>query len=109
MQRKEPHINPKALDNSIVEKLLELMEVKGDSWVKRSITRMYDVYKCGKNMWVVRGKRRLGDGEAIYVVEFDEERGSFKCTCHQPYKPYAKSRKRACSHVGACLFHHIFL
>lgn len=91
-----------------MEKLLELMDVKGSSWVKRSMTRMYDVYECSRNTWIIRGRRKLGDGETIYVIKFDEEGGSFKCTCQQPYKPYAKSRRRACSHVGACLFYHIF-
>lgn len=108
MHYREPRMDPKVLNNRIVEKLLELMEVKRTSWMKRSMTRVYDVYECNRNMWIVRGRRGLGDGEDIYVVEFDEESGSFKCTCHQPYKPYAKSRRRACSHVGACLLHHLF-
>ncbi|MDH5815237.1 MAG: hypothetical protein QE164_00330 [Candidatus Nezhaarchaeota archaeon] len=108
MRLRGPHTNAKALDHRIVEKLLELMEDRGPSWVKRSMKRMYDVYECSGGTWIVRGRRSLGDGETIYVVEYDEERGSFKCTCHQPYKPYAKSRRRACTHVGACLFRHIF-
>lgn len=108
MRSREPCTDPKVLNNRIVEKLLELIEVKGGSWMRRSMARMHDVYECDKNTWVVRGKRRFGDGEAVYVIKFDEERGSFKCTCQEPYKPYAKSRRRACSHIGACLFHHIF-
>jgi hypothetical protein len=91
-----------------VEKLLELVEARGSSWVKRSAKRVYDVYECRRGKWVVRGRRELGDAEDVYVVEYDEESESFRCTCHQPYKPYASNRKRACSHVGACLFYYIF-
>jgi hypothetical protein len=99
---------PKVLEPYIVEKLLELVEAKGSSWVKRSVKRVYDVYECGRNKWIVRGRRELGDAEDVYVVEYDEESESFRCTCHEPYKPYASSRRRACSHVGACLFYYIF-
>jgi len=101
-------MNAKILDDRIIEKLLALMENKGSSWIKRSMKRVHDVYECDRNTWIVRGRKSLGDEETIYVVEYDEEKGSFKCTCHQPYKPYARSRRRACTHVGACLFHHIF-
>lgn len=108
MRSREPRTDPKVLNPHIVMKLLELMEVKGGSWVRRSIARMYDVYECDDSTWIVRGRRKFGDGEVSYVVKFDEERGNFKCTCQEPYKPYASSRRRACSHVGACLFYHVF-
>ncbi len=107
MRHRAPSERPKLLEPYIVEKLLELVEARGSSWAKRSVRRVCDVYECGRDKWVVRGRRELGDAEDIYVVEYDEERGSFRCTCHQPYKPYASSRRRACSHVGACLFYHI--
>ena len=108
MRPREPSERPKLLEARIAEKLLELVEAKGSSWAKRSVRRAYDVYECGESEWVVRGRRELGDAEDIYVVVYDEDSGSFRCTCHQPYKPYANSRRRACTHVGACLFYHIF-
>jgi hypothetical protein len=108
MRLRAPSERLKLLEPRIVEKLLELVEARGSSWTKRSVRRMYDVYECMRNKWIVRGRRELGDSEDIYVVEYDEESGSFRCTCHQPYKPYASTRRRACSHVGACLFYHLF-
>ncbi|MEM4576388.1 MAG: hypothetical protein QW701_02855 [Candidatus Nezhaarchaeales archaeon] len=108
MWRREPDASPKTLDCGIVEKLLELTEAKGKSWVKRSIARVYDVYECRKNTWIVRGRKKLGDAEHLYVVKYDEGRGSLICTCNQPYKPYFKSRRHTCSHIGACLFYHLF-
>lgn len=108
MWRKEPNVNPKTLDDGIIEKLLELSEVRGKSWVKRSIARVYDVYECRRNVWIVRGRKRFGDAERLYIVEYDKGGRSFACTCNQPYKPYSKSRRHACSHIGACLFYHLF-
>ena len=108
MRPRGPSERPKPLEPHVAEKLLELTEARGSSWLKRSAKRVHDVYECGRNKWIVRGRRELGDVEDVYVVEYDEESGRFRCTCHQPYKPYASNRRRACSHVGACLLYHVF-
>lgn len=108
MPIKTPNTNPKPIDSHIAEELLRLIEIKGQSWIKRSLMRIYDVYECKSDTWAVRGRRKMSDAEPLYIVEYDREKRRFKCTCQEAYKPYASSRRRACSHIGACLFYQIF-
>lgn len=103
----EASLKVKLVNPIVAENLLRLCELKGESWVKRSIARLGDVYECHRNTWAVRGRRKLGDSEPLYIVKLDEETGRFKCTCQQAYKPYASSRRGSCTHIGACLFHHL--
>ena len=107
MPIKEPSTKPKMIDSHIAEEILSLIEIKGKSWIRRSIARLSDVYECRDGTWIVRGRRRMGDAEPIYIVQFDKNSKKFKCTCQQAYKPYAKTRK-ACTHIGACLFYQLF-
>lgn len=107
MPTREASTNTKLLNEYMVEELLRLIEVKGKSWVKRSLTRINDVYACGEGKWAVRGRKRMGDAEPLYIVTYDERARRFRCTCSQAHKPYANNRRGSCSHIGACLLHHI--
>ncbi|RFA95822.1 SWIM zinc finger family protein [Pyrobaculum aerophilum] len=85
-----------------VEKLKADFPGKSYSWVKRALLRLGDVREVRDDLYLVEGRRELGDWKSLYQVWFSQREGKWYCTCY--FSTFGMRRKRdICTHVAAVM------
>jgi len=85
-----------------VASLRERFPGKPGSWIVRALLRLGDVREAGWGLYVVYGRRELGDRRPLYHVWLS--RGRWLCTCY--LSPYGWRRSRdICTHVAAVMLY----
>ena len=75
---------------------------KSYSWIKRAVLRLGDVKEVRDGLYVVYGRRELGDWKPLYQVWFSEREGRWLCTCHLGQFGHRR-RREICTHVAAVM------
>lgn len=87
-----------------IEKLKAEFPGKSHSWIKRSLLRLGDVREVREDLYLVEGRRELGDWKPLYQVWFSEGDRRWYCTCY--FSVFGLRRKRdICTHVAAVLLY----
>ncbi len=87
-----------------VESLMADFPGKSYSWVRRALMRLGDVKEVKENLYVVYGRRELGDWKPLYQVWFSEGEGRWLCTCY--FDRFGHRRRREiCTHVAAVMLY----
>lgn len=85
------------------------MPPRGSAWLRRCMVRVGDVREVIEGeLWIVEGRRELGDQDRRYFVfrRIVKGREVFTCTCQDPAKRFSSRRSRlTCSHIGAVLIY----
>ena len=85
-----------------IEKLRADFPGKSYSWVKRALLRLGDVREVRDSLYLVEGRRELGDWKPLYQVWFSQ--GKWYCTCY--FTAFGIRRRRnICTHVAAVLLY----
>ncbi len=85
-----------------VERLKADFPGKSYSWIKRAVLRLGDVREVRDGLYLVEGRRELGDWKPLYQVWFSE--GRWYCTCY--FTAFGLRRRRdICTHVAAVLLY----
>ncbi|MEM1759781.1 MAG: SWIM zinc finger family protein [Pyrobaculum sp.] len=85
-----------------VERLRADFPGKSYSWIKRALLRLGDVREIRDDLYLVEGRRELGDWKPLYQVWFSQREGRWHCTCY--FSTFGMRRKRdICTHVAAVL------
>ena len=87
-----------------VESLRENFPGKSYSWVKRSLLRLGDVKEVRENLYLVYGRRELGDWKPLYQVWFSEREGRWFCTCYLSAFGFRR-RREICTHIAAVMLY----
>jgi len=87
-----------------VQSLREDFPGKSYSWIKRALMRLGDVREVRENLYLVYGRRELGDWKPLYQVWFSEREGRWYCTCYASAFGYRR-RREICTHIAAVLLH----
>ena len=87
-----------------VESLREDFPGKSYSWVKRALMRLGDVREVRENLYLVYGRRELGDWKPLYQVWFSEREGRWLCTCYLSAFGFRR-RKEICTHIAAVMLY----
>jgi len=87
-----------------VESLREDFPGKSYSWIKRALLRLGDVREVRENLYVVYGRRELGDWKPLYQVWFSEREGRWFCTCYLSAFGFRR-RREICTHVAAVMLY----
>ncbi|MGC8584340.1 MAG: hypothetical protein ACP5MH_11545 [Thermoproteus sp.] len=75
---------------------------KSSSWIRRALLRLGDVREVREDLYVVEGRRELGDWKPLYQVWWSEAEGRWLCTCY--YTQFGlRRRKDICTHVAAVM------
>jgi hypothetical protein len=75
---------------------------KSRSWIKRALLRLGDVREVREDLYVVEGRRELGDWKPLYQVWWSEAEKRWLCTCY--YTQFGLRRRRdICTHVAAVM------
>ncbi|AET34157.1 hypothetical protein [Pyrobaculum ferrireducens] len=75
---------------------------KSRSWIKRALLRLGDVREVREDLYVVEGRRELGDWRPLYQVWWSEAEKRWLCTCY--YTQFGLRRRRdICTHVAAVM------
>ncbi|MEM1606129.1 MAG: SWIM zinc finger family protein, partial [Fervidicoccaceae archaeon] len=77
---------------------------KSRSWIKRAIMRLGDVRELKSGLYLVEGRRELGDWKPLYQVWYSERDGKWYCTCYFSHFGFARQRD-ICTHVAAVLLY----
>ena len=85
-----------------VESLAADLPGKSYSWIRRALIRLGDVKEVRDNLYVVHGRRELGDWKPLYQVWFSEREGRWLCTCYFGQFGHRR-RKKICTHVAAVM------
>jgi hypothetical protein len=85
-----------------LERLRERFPGKPGSWLVRALLRLRDVREAGWGLYVVYGRRELGDRRPLYHVWLS--RGHWLCTCHLSAWGWRRSRG-ICTHVAAVMLY----
>ena len=88
-----------ALDDA-VGRLREMFPGRPHSWIKRAVLRLGDVREVRDGLYVVYGRRELGDWKPLYHVWLSEREGRWLCTCY--FGAYGW-RRMICTHVAAVM------
>ncbi|MEM1599096.1 MAG: hypothetical protein QXI07_11390 [Pyrobaculum sp.] len=90
-----------ALDKA-VDRLRAKFPGKSPSWIRRAILRLGSVKELGENLYLVKGKRELGDWRPFYYVWHDGKQ--WLCDCF--FSQFGVFRQRQiCTHIAAVLLH----
>jgi len=85
-----------------VESLRDLFPGKSYSWIRRALLRLGDIKEVREDLYVVYGRRELGDWKPLYQVWLSEREGRWLCTCH--FNQFGHRRRREiCTHVAAVM------
>jgi hypothetical protein len=87
-----------------VESLREDFPGKSYSWVKRALLRLGDVKEVRENLYLVQGRRELGDWKPLYQVWFSEREGRWLCTCYASAFGFRR-RREICTHIAAVMLY----
>jgi hypothetical protein len=87
-----------------VESLRENFPGKSYSWIKRALMRLGDVKEVRENLYLVQGRRELGDWKPLYQVWFSEREGRWYCTCYASAFGFRR-RKEICTHIAAVMLY----
>ena len=87
-----------------VESLRENFPGKSYSWIKRALMRLGDVKEVRENLYLVQGRRELGDWKPLYQVWFSEREGRWLCTCYLSAFGFRR-RKEICTHIAAVMLY----
>jgi len=85
-----------------VESLRDLFPGKSYSWIRRAVLRLGDIKEVREDLYVVYGRRELGDWKPLYQVWFSEREGRWLCTCYFNQFGFRR-RKEICTHVAAVM------
>jgi hypothetical protein len=89
-----------------VASLRERFPGKPSSWIARALLRLRDVRETGVGLYVVYGRRELGDRKPLYQVWLS--RGRWLCTCY--LSPYGWRRARyICTHAAAVMLYRQYM
>nr|WP_287070463.1 SWIM zinc finger family protein [Pyrobaculum sp.] len=87
-----------------VERLRQDFPGKSHSWMRRALLRLGDVREVREDLYLVEGRRGLGDWRPLYQVWFSEKEGKWYCTCY--FSTFGLRRKKdICTHVAAVLLY----
>ena len=87
-----------------VERLRQDFPGKSRSWIRRAIMRLGDVRELKSGLYLVEGRRELGDWKPLYQVWYSEREGRWYCTCYFSQFGFARQRD-ICTHVAAVLLY----
>ncbi|AFA40283.1 hypothetical protein Pogu_2256 [Pyrobaculum oguniense TE7] len=87
-----------------MERLRADLPGKSRSWIKRAIMRLGDVKELKSGLYLVGGRRELGDWKPLYQVWFSEKESRWYCTCYFSHLGFACQRD-VCTHVAAVLLY----
>jgi hypothetical protein len=87
-----------------VESLREDFPGKSRSWIRRALLRLGDVREVRENLYLVYGRRELGDWKPLYQVWFSEREGRWHCTCYASAFGFRR-RKEICTHIAAVMLY----
>jgi hypothetical protein len=87
-----------------VESLSSTFPGKSRSWIRRALLRLGDVREVRENLYLVYGRRDLGDWKLQYQVWFSEREGRWYCTCYASAFGFRR-RKEICTHIAAVMLY----
>ena len=87
-----------------VESLSSTFPGKSRSWIRRAILRLGDVREVRENLYLVQGRRELGDWKPLYQVWFSEKEGRWYCTCYASAFGFRR-RREICTHIAAVMLY----
>jgi hypothetical protein len=87
-----------------VESLSRAFPGKSSRWIKRALLRLGDVREVRENLYLVYGRRELGDWKPLYQVWFSEREGRWLCTCYSSAFGFRR-RREICTHIAAVLLY----
>ncbi len=87
-----------------VESLSSTFPGKSRSWIKRALLRLGDVREVRENLYLVYGRRELGDWKPLYQVWFSEREGRWLCTCYLSAFGFRR-RREICTHIAAVMLY----
>jgi len=87
-----------------VEFLSSTFPGKSRSWIRRALLRLGDVKEVRENLYLVQGRRELGDWKLQYQVWFSEREGRWYCTCYASAFGFRR-RKEICTHIAAVMLY----
>jgi len=87
-----------------VEFLSSTFPGKSRSWIRRALLRLGDVKEVRENLYLVQGRRELGDWKPLYQVWFSEREGRWYCTCYASAFGFRR-RKEICTHIAAVMLY----
>ncbi|MFZ8810591.1 MAG: SWIM zinc finger family protein [Pyrobaculum sp.] len=87
-----------------VESLSSTFPGKSRSWIRRALLRLGDVREVRENLYLVYGRRELGDWKPLYQVWFSEREGRWYCTCYASAFGFRR-RKEICTHIAAVMLY----
>jgi hypothetical protein len=87
-----------------VQSLRENFPGKSYSWIRRALMRLGDVREVRENLYLVQGRRELGDWKLQYQVWFSEREGRWLCTCYASAFGFRR-RREICTHIAAVMLY----
>ena len=87
-----------------VESLSSTFPGKSRSWIRRALLRLGDVREVRENLYLVQGRRELGDWKPLYQVWFSEKEGRWFCTCYLSAFGFRR-RREICTHIAAVMLY----
>jgi len=87
-----------------VQSLREDFPGKSYSWIRRALMRLGDVREVRENLYLVHGRRELGDWKPLYQVWFSEREGRWLCTCYASAFGFRR-RREICTHIAAVMLY----
>jgi len=87
-----------------VQSLREDFPGKSYSWIRRALLRLGDVREVRENLYLVHGRRELGDWKPLYQVWFSEREGRWLCTCYASAFGFRR-RREICTHIAAVMLY----
>jgi len=66
--------------------------------------RLGDVREAGDGLYVVYGRRELGDWKPLYQVWYSEREGRWHCTCFTSAFGFRR-RREICTHIAAVMLY----
>jgi len=87
-----------------VDSLSKTFPGKSRSWIKRALLRLGDVREVRENLYLVQGRRELGDWKPLYQVWFSEREGRWLCTCYLSAFGFRR-RREICTHIAAVMLY----
>jgi hypothetical protein len=87
-----------------VESLSSNFPGKPRSWIRRALLRLGDVKEVRENLYLVQGRRELGDWKPLYQVWFSEREGRWLCTCYASAFGFRR-RREICTHIAAVMLY----
>ena len=87
-----------------VEMLRQDFPGKSRSWIRRAVLRLGDVRELKSGLYLVEGRRELGDWKPLYQVWYSERDKRWYCTCYFSTFGFARQRD-ICTHVAAVMLY----